>query len=459
MLLLSYKNRIAFNYILSTGFLITVVFFVIYQMIDFSVNAHINDDIQLEVEKHLEEIEIDRNNTYLIQVDQWRAREHNTVNVNPVFVQFLDINDKLIDKSPNLKGLQLKLYDYKLDNTFIDTYLNKKPIRQIQVPLFDDKKIVGHLFVAMSLDDATMILGNLKNTLFIAFPLILILLFLIARFIAGRSIKPVVMITETSGRITKDNLKDRIELPHNKDELYVLSKTINDLLDRIENAVEREKQFTSDASHELRTPLTVLKGTLEVLIRKPRTQLEYEEKINYSISEVNRLNNLVDQLLLLARFENQKQSLKIEKVYLNALILDTLTMYSAKINTKKISVKHNFSKDYFIESDNYLVAIIISNVISNALKYSSENGEITIVLSEENNKTICSISDNGIGIAQEDLDKIFSPFYRSNPTGHPEIKGSGLGLSIVKRIAQLLHVEFEIHSEINKGTIVVLSFS
>ena len=106
-----------------------------------------------------------------------------------------------------------------------------------------------------------------------------------------------------------------------------------------------------------------------------------------------------------------------------------------------------------------MVAIIISNVISNALKYSSEKGEISIVLSEENNKTICSISDNGIGIAQEDLDKIFSPFYRSNPTGHPEIKGSGLGLSIVKRITQLLHVEFEIHSEINKGTTVVLSFS
>ena len=87
-------------------------------------------------------------------------------------------------------------------------------------------------------------------------------MFFIARFIAGRSIKPVTLITETSSRITKDNLKDRIILPQNKDELFVLSKTINDLLDRIENAVEREKQFTSDASHELRTPLTVLKGTL-----------------------------------------------------------------------------------------------------------------------------------------------------------------------------------------------------
>jgi signal transduction histidine kinase len=435
-----------------------VVFFVIYKIINFSVNNHINDDIQTEVEKHLEEIEIDRNNTYLIQVDQWRAREHNTVNVNPVFVQFLDINDKLIDKSPNLKGLQLKLYKYQLDNQFIDTYLNKKPIRQIQVPLFDEKKIVGHLFVAMSLDDATMILTNLRNTLYIAFPLILIVLFLIARLIAGRSIKPVTMITETSRRITKDNLKDRIVLPQNKDELYVLSKTINDLLDRIENAVEREKQFTSDASHELRTPLTVLKGTLEVLIRKSRTQAEYEDKIKYSITEVNRLNNLVDQLLLLARFENQKQSLKIEKVYLNALILDILTLYSGKINTKKITINHSFSKDYFIESDNYLVSIIISNIISNAIKYSEEQGEISIILSKKEGKTICTISDNGIGIAAEDLDKIFNPFYRSSPTNHPEIKGSGLGLSIVKKIAQLLHTKFEIKSEINHGTVVILSF-
>jgi signal transduction histidine kinase len=454
----SYKNRIAFNYILSTGLLISVVFFVIYKIINFSVNNHINDDIQTEVEKHLEEIEIDRNNTYLIQVDQWRAREHNTVNVNPVFVQFLDINDKLIDKSPNLKGLQLKLYKYQLDNQFIDTYLNKKPIRQIQVPLFDEKKIVGHLFVAMSLDDATMILTNLRNTLYIAFPLILIVLFLIARLIAGRSIKPVTMITETSRRITKDNLKDRIVLPQNKDELYVLSKTINDLLDRIENAVEREKQFTSDASHELRTPLTVLKGTLEVLIRKSRTQAEYEDKIKYSITEVNRLNNLVDQLLLLARFENQKQSLRIEKVYLNALILDILTLYSGKINTKKITINHSFSKDYFIESDNYLVSIIISNIISNAIKYSEEQSEISIILSKKERKTICTISDNGIGIAAEDLDKIFNPFYRSSPTNHPEIKGSGLGLSIVKKIAQLLHTKFEIKSEINHGTIVILSF-
>jgi signal transduction histidine kinase len=454
----SYKNRIAFNYILSTALLISVVFCTIYKITSYSINNHINEDILEESREYQEEIEIDSNNTYLIQVNQWSERDNNSVNVNPVFVQFLDNNNKLIDKSPNLKGFQLQLLKGNKDNQFVDIFLNKKPIRQIQIPLFDKDNKVGYLLVAMSLDEATLILTNLRNTLFVTFPLILILLFFIARFIAGRSIKPVTLITETSSRITTDNLKDRIDLPQNKDELYVLSKTINDLLDRIENAVDREKQFTSDASHELRTPLTVLKGTLEVLIRKPRNQAEYEEKINFSISEVNRLNNLVDQLLLLARFENQKQSLRIEKIYLNAIILDVLTLYSSKIKEKKIEILHDFSKDYFIKSDNYLVSIIIGNVISNAIKYSNINGKISISLSKIDSKIICSISDDGIGIAKEDLDKVLNPFYRSDSTKHPEIKGTGLGLSIVERITQLLNIEFKIESEVNKGTQVFFKF-
>jgi signal transduction histidine kinase len=458
MLLLSYKNRIAFNYILSTALLISVVFCTIYVITSYSISKHINDDILEESSEYIEEVKIDNNNTYLIQVNQWRERDNNRVYVNPVFVQFLDNDNKLIDKSPNLKGFELQLYKHDKDKQFVDTYLNERPIRQIQIPLFDKDKKIGYLLVAMSLDEATLILTNLRNTLFIAFPLILALLFFIARFIAGRSIKPVSLITETSSRITKDNLKDRIILPQNKDELFVLSKTINDLLDRIENAVEREKQFTSDASHELRTPLTVLKGTLEVLIRKPRNQEEYEEKINFCISEVNRLNNLVDQLLLLARFENQKQTLRIEKIYLNAIILDVLSLYSNKINNKKLEISYDFSKDYFVESDNYLVSTVISNVISNAIKYSYQNGKISINISKVDSKTICSISDNGMGIPATDLDKIVNPFFRSNPTFHPEIKGSGLGLSIVERITQLLNIEFKIESEIHKGTTVFFLF-
>ena len=457
MLSFSFKNRIAFNYILSSSILIAIVFLSIFTIVKYSVNQHINEEIQEELYKHLDDVSTDSNDTYLIQVDQWRAREHNSISVNPVFVEFYDNNKQLIDKSPNLKNSNVELLENSKNNKFSDTKLNGIPIRQIQTPIINKEKVVGYLVVAMSLEDFEIV-QILKNILLISYPLILILLFLIARFFAGKSIKPVSTIIDTSSQITKDNLKTRIPLPVNKDELYVLSQNINNLLDRVENAIEREKQFTSDASHELRTPLAVMKGTMEVLIRKPRDQKEYEEKINFCITEVDRLNHMVDQLLLLARFENQKQNIKNETIYLNAIILDNLTRFSSKIENKKLKVNTEFSEDFYIQSDNYLVSIVISNLISNAIKYSNKNGEININLVNNNNQISFSIADIGIGILPVDIDKIFNSFYRSDVTNHAEIKGTGLGLSIVKRLCDLLKLEIAVESKLNHGTTFILSF-
>ena len=458
MLSFSFKNRIAFNYILSSSILIAIVFLSIFTIVKYSVNQHINEEIQEELYKHLDDVSTDSNDTYLIQVDQWRAREHNSISVNPVFVEFYDTNKQLIDKSPNLKNSNIQLLATNQNNKFTDTKLNGIPIRQIQTGIINKDQVVGYLVVAMSLEDFEIV-QILKNILLISYPLILILLFLIARFLAGRSIKPVSTIIDTSSQITKDNLKSRIPLPINKDELFVLSQNINNLLDRVENAIEREKQFTSDASHELRTPLAVIKGTMEVLIRKPRNQHEYEEKINFCISEVNRLNHMVDQLLLLARFENQKQNIKNETIYLNAIILDNLTRFSEKIESKKIKIITSFSDDYYIQSDNYLVSIIISNLLSNAIKYSDSAGEIRIKLSQNEHHITFSISDNGIGIAPDDMNKIFNSFYRSDVINHAQIKGTGLGLSIVKRLCDLLKFEISVDSKLNVGTTFSLSFS
>lgn len=454
----SFKNRIAFYYIITTGLLISVVFFSIYSIVKISVYSHINDDIKSEVNKHLTEVEIKENHIGLIHDDEWREREHNSVAVNPVFIQFYDEKGHLAEKSPNLKIYTLNFNRNIGDNEFFDTKLVNKSIRQIQVPIFQNDVKKGYLLVAMSLEDAKMVLHNLFQILIFSYPLILLVLFVIARLIAGRSIKPINSIIKTSNIITKDNLKSRIPLPQNRDELYTLSQTINNLLDRIENTIEREKQFTSDASHELRTPLTVIKGTLEVLIRKPRNQEEYQEKINFCVSEVNRLNHLVDQLLLLARFENQNKSLKIEKVCLNAIILDTISRYSSSIQAKKIQIITDFTKEYYVENDAYLLSIIINNLVSNALKYSNENANLNIVLTDENKNIECLIIDSGIGIPAEDLQKIFNQFYRSKAIELTGIKGSGLGLSIVKRLCVLLHIDIKITSKENIGTTVFLSF-
>ena len=459
MIQLSFKNRIALNYIITTGLLIVVVFSVIYSIVKHTVYNHIDEKIKVEIQNHQEEIKEVDGKVILIDEEEWNEREHNTVDVNPVFVEFLDVNKNITEKAPNLKTQTLKFNDSVEDFELFDTKMGDHDIRQIQVPLHIRNKKIGYVIVAMSLSDSKMVLNNLFDIMSLSFLGILLLLFFIARFFAGRSIKPINAIINTSKIITKDNLKTRIPLPKTRDELYTLSKTINNLLNRIEDAIEREKQFTSDASHELRTPLTVIKGTLEVLIRKPRDNKEYEEKINYCIKEVDHLNMLVDQLLLMARFENQSKNIKTESVYLNSLILDVLTLNSEKINRQKIKIKFDAQEDYYIQSDNFLVITILRNIISNAVKYTNKDGEVTILLSKQNEKIVCKISDNGIGIEQHDLEAIFNPFFRSNSTDHPEIKGTGLGLSIVKRITELLHIKFKIDSEIEVGTTVTLSFN
>nr|WP_198999750.1 HAMP domain-containing sensor histidine kinase [Flavobacterium sp. ASV13] len=458
MLQLSFKNRIALNYIITTGLLILVVFFVIYSIVKHTVYSHIDENIHVEIQNHLDEVKQVGDKIILIDEEEWNEREHNTVDVNPVFVEFLDVNKKIIEKAPNLKTESLRFNDSVEDFELFDTKMGDHAIRQIQVPLDLKGKKIGYVIVAMSLADSKMVLNNLFDIMSLSFLGILLLLFFVARFFAGRSIKPINAIINTSKIITKDNLKTRIPLPRTRDELYTLSKTINNLLNRIEDAIEREKQFTSDASHELRTPLTVIKGTLEVLIRKPRDNKEYEDKIHYCINEVDHLNTLVDQLLLMARFENQKKNINSESVYLNSLILDVLRLNSEKINNQKIKVQFNTQADYYIKSDNFLVITIIRNIVSNAIKYTNEGGQVIISLSKQNEKTICKISDNGIGIAKQDLEAIVIPFFRSNSTEHPEIKGTGLGLSIVKRITELLNIEFKIDSEIGVGTTVTLTF-
>ncbi|AWK05969.1 two-component sensor histidine kinase [Flavobacterium crocinum] len=456
---LSFKNRIALNYILTTGLLVLVAFSAIYFIVKLTVYNHIDENLNIEIQDHLKEIRMEKKKVIFMDVEEWEEREHNSVDVNPVFVQFLDLNKKIIEKSPNLKNEKLVFHIKKEDFHPFDTKLLGNKIRQIQVPLHLQEKKIGYLIIAMSLSDSSKVLENLLDTLMIAFPIILLLLFFLARFFAGRSIKPINEIINTSKIITKDNLKTRIALPKTRDELFTLSKTINNLLNRIEDAIEREKQFTSDASHELRTPLTVIKGTLEVLIRKPRDNKEYEEKINYCINEVDHLNSLVDQLLMMARFENQKQNIRQENVYLNAIVLDVLTLNSEKIKTKKLNVILDATEEFNIYSDNYLIVTILRNIISNAIKYSKDQTEVKISLSRENNKINCVVLDQGIGIAKEDLESILNPFFRSDSLNHSEIKGTGLGLFIVKRMTDLLQVKFKIESEIGKGTKVLLVFN
>ncbi|MEZ0005873.1 signal transduction histidine kinase [Flavobacterium sp. 28YEA47A] len=455
---LSFKNRIAVYNLISAAALIAIVFGVVYSVVRFSVNYDVNHDLDTEIRYHQEFVEKQPiNHLMLVEPSEWEESEHNEINVNPVFVQIFDSNGRFYEKSRNLKDETLK-FKYGEKETYTeDTFLAGIPVRQVQAPLISDEHIVGYVIIAMSMEQEIRLLDNLSQVLIIAFFTVLLALFFITRFIAGKSIRPAVDIINTTSKITNNNLGERIELPKNKDELFELSTSINQLLDRIEDAVVRERKFTSDASHELRTPLAVIQGTLEVLIRKPRKSAEYEEKIRYCISEVNRLNDLADQLLLLARFENQKAAVQIENVELDEIILQVLERYSSRIAAKDIALSFEFSDHYKICSDAYLVSVILENLISNAVKYTKEKGKIVITLDESDGKISCKIADSGVGIDPEDLQKIYNEFFRAE-SQRQSIKGTGLGLSIVKRLCILLNAELNIQSDLGKGTTAIVLF-
>lgn len=455
----SFKNKIALNFTLSTALLIAVVFLVIYSIVNLTVFGRLEKDLNFEAKEHLQELGMKNGIPYFEDKIEWLEREHLFLEINPIFVQLSGLDGKVIDKSPNLKTDELKPDFSKTDMQFFRTKLLGRSIGQMQIVVKDKSKKVGYLVVAFPIDESEMVMSNLQTVLLISFPAVLLLLFLITRYMAGRSIEPVLSVIDTADKITNENLTARIPLPSRKDELKKLVTTINALMDRIENAVDREKQFTSDASHELRTPLAIIKGTLEVLIRKPRTSEEYIDKISYCINEINRINYLVDQLLLLARFESQKKAMDSQKIDLSELTEVILIRQQEKILAKNLSVSFKTDDRFVVYSDPYMLDIIIENLISNAVKYSGDFDKILINIQMENQNLIYKIIDNGIGIAPEEIEKIKEPFYRSNPLGHPGIKGNGLGLSIIKRMSELLKLEFLIESQLDQGTSVSLTFN
>jgi len=455
---LSFKNRIALHYMIATAIIMAVAFTAVYFVVQGVVYQNLDSDLSFEAEKHTREIKIVGDSIKIKNKKEWEEREHREVQVNPVFIQFWDKNGTFMDKSPNLKENELVFHPKSNYGGHYNDILNQRPIRQVQLPIEENGKIKGFIVAAMSLEASQMVLYNLRNILLLVYLLLLASLYFISKFIAGRSIIPVKSVRETTNRITRNNLNERVALPQNKDELFDLSFSINDLLQRIENALERERQFTSDASHELRTPLATLKGTLEVLIRKPRERAEYEEKIKFSLTEIDRMTATIEQLLLLARLDTITNSADESLMPLATIIDEILSRHKNKISEKKLSISFENDIDNETLVPQYFSNLILENIIGNAAKYAKNATNVYILITQLGSKIICKVQDEGIGIKKEDLNKLFNNFFRSDALNHRNISGNGLGLSIAKKAADAINAKIEVESEFGLGTTFTIIF-
>jgi len=226
----------------------------------------------------------------------------------------------------------------------------------------------------------------------------------------------------------------------------------------MENALQRERQFNSDASHELRTPLAALRGTLEVLIRKPREQKEYEEKVTYSLSQIEKISDTLEQLLILARLDSNSAKLDKTLIPLPTLIDESLGRMKNLILEKQLEVDFQFDKENSLLVPQYYANLIIQNILSNAVKYSYSQSAIRVSILAHNSRVICTVQDSGIGIKEEDLKKIYNSFFRSEALSHKHISGNGLGLTLAKKCADAIGAEIDVKSTINQGTTATITF-
>lgn len=443
---------------LATAGITFFVFIVIYIVTQTAMYSRIDSDLTVQAQMHQKEIFIQNDSIFFINKNEWEEREHQEVKANPVFIQIVNKEGALMDKSPNLKTSKLVFNENEAFYNQFDTKINGEAIRQIQVPVEQNGELKGYILTAISLEGANIVLDNLQKLLLMLFPLVLICLFIITRFLAGRSIIPVQIITQTTDRITRNSLNERVPLPQNKDELFTLTSSINELLDRMQEALERERQFTADASHQLRTPLAVLKGTLEILIRKPRTEAEYQEKITYSIKEIDRISSAVEQLLILARLDKKSAKIAQTPVNLEIVINDILHRFRSDISKKSLAVNSTSTEVFTITSDPYYMDLVLENLLSNAIKYADENTSIDISIFSKNEKVVCQIKDFGVVIPPTDVEHIFNPFFRADALNHKSIKGNGLGLSIAQKVCDLLNIKIAVSSSAEEGTVFTLVF-
>jgi len=325
--------------------------------------------------------------------------------------------------------------------------------------LFKPSVSESYLFqLGLAMDAANKTLKNTRILLLLFIPIILIIVSFVGRLFVKKAFTPINSIVQKVNNITVKDLSLRIEDFQSKDEIGELVNTFNQMISRLETSFNQIKQFSSDVSHELKTPLTVLKGEIEVLKLSSRSIQEYENALPSLLEEVEKLQNMINNLLMISNLETQKQDKNYDLVNLNECILEAFdTVYKlAEIRNQKVEISDlPFCQ---IRGDRELLIRLFRNLLENAVKYTPEKGEIKLRLLEENTQIIIEVSDNGNGIETEHLGRIFDRFYRVDKSRNWGKGGSGLGLAIVQNIVQLHRAEITVESTPGSGSIFKVTF-
>lgn len=302
-------------------------------------------------------------------------------------------------------------------------------------------------------------LRSLAINLLILSGISILLSFLIGYILAKRALDPVSKISDRMKDITANNLHLRLLSYNENDEFGELASSFNKALDIIESSFESQKMFVSNVSHELRTPLATLIGEIDLALLKDRTLEKYKETLINSRQDTNRLIKLLNGLLDLAKASYDERKISMNVVRIDEILLDAREIVLKGNPEYNIELLFNQEiendSEITIKGNEYLLKIAFVNLMENNCKF-SENKTSTVRISSFNNKKNIQFIDTGIGIPSNDLEQIFTPFYRGE--NKQFVQGNGIGLALVKKVIVLHKGAIVVHSIVDKGTTFSVEF-
>lgn len=347
----------------------------------------------------------------------------------------------------NPSALSRAIQNQSTINNYIDRVQDIN-IRFYSAPIIENNQVVAILQVAESLTSYHDTMNQLRVAIFLGTPLLIIFAGLGGYFLSSKALSPIDEMTLTAQHISADDLSDRLNIKNPYDEVGRLAKTINGMLERLEQSFKRERQFTADASHELRTPLAAMQAILSVTLAEKRKVKDYVIALEDLSEETDRLKLLTGELLSLARNDSQKQ-LDIEKVNLSTLLSDLCDSMQPLAAEKSLTINCDIPYKYYVLGDQDRLISLFVNIIDNAIKYSF-HGEIVISIQKKKQFIEIRIKDNGIGISKQDVPLVFNRFFRVEKSRSK--RGTGLGLAIAAEIVKNHNGSIRLESTLGVGS-------
>jgi signal transduction histidine kinase len=372
--------------------------------------------------------------------------------ISPVMIAIFASNMKIIAKSIIFMDINLENY-IKQNREFL--IINNKTYGKIAIHITKIiKPINGYIIVATPLFRIDLKLQDIFIKMIILNPILLILLLLGVNIILDRILNPIKEITKAANEISVGDLDRIIPIPAQNDEIKELVLAFNSMVIRLRNGIDMIHRFNSDVSHELRTPLTVLKGEMQLALRKDRDIDYYKQVLQKSLKEIDYMIDMVEEMLMFSKIDSEIE--QKENVKLDELLLKVVSKLSFKAKYKNVKIEFEKTEAIDIKTNPFLINAIFINIIDNAIKYSKKDGVVKISLYKDDGYIIFEVMDTGVGIKKEDLKYLTDRFYRSDISRNRNIKGFGLGLSIVKKALDTIGGKIKFDSILDKGTIVTI---